>query len=197
MRFFCSQRFIYPYLNLSIFVMAVMAIDLGGTKLAAALFNENGDILISETVQLEKRKGNEVGNLILRQANLLLQKAIKENITVSSLGICIPGIAHAKTGTVWAPNIPGWEDYPLQEELKNGLTDKTIKIKIDSDRACYILAEVWKGNARGYSDVIFLSVGTGIGAGIMVNSQVLRGANDIGGAIGWMTLNKPDRKSVV
>ena len=171
--------------------MAVMAIDLGGTKLAAALFNDNGDILVSETVQLDKRAGNEVGSLILRQANLLLQKAIKKNITVSSLGVCIPGIAHAKTGKVWAPNIPGWEDYPLLEELKNGLENKNIRIEIDSDRACYILAEVWKGNARDCSDVIFLSVGTGIGAGIIINNQVLRGANDIVGAIGWMALNKP------
>ncbi|MEP7373716.1 MAG: ROK family protein [Chitinophagaceae bacterium] len=171
--------------------MAVIALDLGGTKLAAALFSEQGDMLISETVQLEKREGNEVGNLILSQANLLLQKAIRENIAVSSLGICIPGIAHAKTGKVWAPNIPGWEDYPLLEELKNGLENKNIGIKIDSDRACYILAEVWKGNACGNSDVIFLSVGTGIGAGIMINNEVLRGANDIGGAIGWMALSKP------
>lgn len=171
--------------------MPVLALDLGGTKLAAALFSDEGDILITETVQLKKRKGNEVGNLILQEANVLLQKAREKNIVVSSLGICVPGIAHAKTGTVWAPNIPGWKDYPLREELLNGLENKDIQIKIDSDRACYILAEVWKGNARGYSDVIFLNVGTGIGAGIMINNQLLRGANDIGGAVGWMTLNKP------
>src|SRR5688500_12414415 len=171
--------------------MPVIALDLGGTKLAAALFSDEGDLLITETMQLEKRKGNEVGKLILRQANHILQKAVEKNIMVSSLGICVPGIAHAKTGTVWAPNIPGWEDYLLLKELQNGLENKNINIKIDSDRACYILAESWKGNARGYSDVIFLSVGTGVGAGIMINNQVLRGTNDIGGAIGWMALNKP------
>lgn len=171
--------------------MPVLALDLGGTKLAAALFSDEGDILITETVQLEKRKGNEVGKLILQQANLILQKAVEKNIMVSSLGICVPGIAHAKTGTVWAPNIPGWGDYPLLKELQNGLENKNIQIKLDSDRACYILAESWKGNSRGYSNVIFLSVGTGIGAGIMINNQVLRGTNDIGGAIGWMALNKP------
>ena len=170
--------------------MPAIALDLGGTKLTAALFSDEGEILITETAQLEKRKGNEVGKLILRQANHILLKAVEKNIMVSSLGICVPGIAHAKTGTVWAPNIPGWEDYPLLKELQNGLENKNIQIKIDSDRACYILAEVWKGNARGYTDVIFLSVGTGIGAGIMINNQVLRGANDIGGAIGWMALNK-------
>ena len=177
--------------------MPVIALDLGGTKLAAALFNDEGDILFSKKVNLEKRKGREVGSLILQQINLLLQNAIEKNIIVSSLGICVPGIAHAKTGRVWAPNIPGWEDYPLEEELQHGLGNKNIAIKIDSDRACYILAEVWKGNARGYSDVIFLSVGTGIGAGIIINNEVLRGANDIGGAIGWMVLNNPFDKKYI
>jgi glucokinase len=81
----------------------------------------------------------------------------------------------------------------LQKELGN----KNISIKIDSDRACYILAEVWKGNARGFSDVIFLGIGTGIGAGILVNNEVLRGAHDIGGAIGWMALNKPFDKKFI
>ena len=187
---FCGQRFISTYLNLLIFFMAVIALDLGGTKLAAALFNETGEILFRETVQLEQREGKEVGSLILHEVNHLLKQAKKENIPVSSLGICVPGIAHAKTGTVWAPNIPGWEDYPLRDELQNGLETKNVRIKIDSDRACYILAEVWKGNAQGFSDVIFLSVGTGIGAGIIIENKVLRGAQDIGGAIGWMALNR-------
>ncbi|MGK2862888.1 MAG: ROK family protein, partial [Chitinophagaceae bacterium] len=172
--------------------MAVIAIDLGGTKSAAALFSGTGEILMRETMQLEKRKGAEVGRMIVDQVNHLLHKAKQENINISSLGICVPGIVHTKTGRVWAPNIPGWEDYPLLQELQKELAYKNIKIHIDSDRACYILAEVWKGNARGCSDVIFLSVGTGIGAGILVNNNVLRGTGDIAGAIGWMALSKPN-----
>jgi glucokinase len=171
--------------------MAVIALDLGGTKLAAALFSDNGNILFSQTLPLEKRKGNEVGDLILEQAHHFFKKAAEEKIVTSSLGICIPGIAYAKTGRVWAPNIEGWNDYPLLDELQKKLKNKKIKIKIDSDRACYMLGEVWKGNARGCSDAIFLSVGTGIGAGIIANNRVLRGANDIAGAIGWMGLSKP------
>lgn len=169
--------------------MAVIALDLGGTKLAAAIISEGGDILFSETVLLEKRVGVEVGQMISQQARLFVQKAKSENIVVSSIGVCVPGIAHAKTGRVWAPNIPGWDDYPLVEELKSNTDDNNICIKLDSDRACYILAETWKGNARGCSDAIFLGVGTGIGAGILVNGQVLRGAHDIGGAIGWLALH--------
>ncbi len=171
--------------------MAVIALDLGGTKLAAALFSDNGAILTRETTHLKKVEGPGVGTLILQQAHSILQRAKEKNITVTALGICVPGIVHPKTGTAWAPNIPGWDDYPLLEELENGLADHDIKIRMDSDRACYILGEVWKGNAAGHSDVIFFSAGTGIGAGILANNEVLRGAHDIAGAIGWMALNRP------
>lgn len=171
--------------------MAVIALDLGGTKLAAALFSDKGDILFKASRSLDRKIGTEVGKLIYQEANEILHNAEKMNESVSAIGICVPGIAHARTGRVWAPNIPGWNDYPLLEELKQSIHNKKIKIKIDSDRACYILGETWKGNARGCNDAIFLSVGTGIGAGILINNEVLRGSSDIAGAIGWMALDKP------
>jgi glucokinase len=177
--------------------MPVIAIDLGGTKLASALINNEGETIITETQLLGNRKGREVSDLILEQANKLLKKAGEKNLHISSLGICVPGISYSKTKKVWAPNIPGWNDFPLADELEKNLKDKNIKIRIDSDRACYILGEVWQGNAKGCSDAIFLSVGTGIGAGILVNNEVLRGSNDIAGAIGWMSLEKPFDKKFI
>lgn len=171
--------------------MPVIAFDLGGTKLATAIFSNEGDMLFSETLLLADRKGKEVSDLIIHQVNLLLKKASADNLTVTAIGICVPGIAYAKTGKVWAPNIEGWDAYPLLDDLQKGIADKNLIIKIDSDRACYILGEVWKGNARDCSDAIFLSVGTGIGAGIIANNQVLRGAGDIAGAVGWLALSKP------
>jgi len=177
--------------------MSVIALDLGGTKLAAALFNSNGDILFKSYHSLDKSQGEEVGQLISATANEMLDTAKATKEVVAAIGICVPGIAHAKTGKVWAPNIPGWDDYSLLEELRRSINDNTIKIKIDSDRACYILGEVWKGNARNCSDAIFLSVGTGIGAGILVNNEVLRGSNDIAGAIGWMGLDRPFKEKYI
>lgn len=177
--------------------MAVIALDLGGTKLAAALFSDDGDILFKTNSALDKRQGAEVGKLISQQVNEILNKSGETNKTVSAIGICVPGIAHAKTGKVWAPNIPGWDDYPLLEDLQQSVNNKKIEIKIDSDRACYILGEVWKGNAHGCSDAIFLSVGTGIGAGILINNEVLRGSNDIAGAIGWMALDRPFKEKYI
>ena len=171
--------------------MPVIAFDLGGTKLAGALFSDEGEMIYTHTTALEKRKGSEVGELILQQANSLLNKAHGLRIAVRSMGICVPGIAYAKSGKVWAPNIPGWGNYPLLDELQNGINDKNVSIKIDSDRSAYILGELWKGNAKGCNDAIFISVGTGIGAGILVNGEVLRGSGDIAGAIGWLGLSKP------
>jgi glucokinase len=177
--------------------MSAIALDLGGTKLAAALFTSRGDIVFKSHYALGKREGKEVGQLIANTANEILARAGTINEKVDAIGLCVPGIAHAKTGTVWAPNIPGWYDYPLLEELQNSIDDKNIRIKIDSDRACYILGEAWKGNAKGCSDAIFLSVGTGIGAGILVNNEVLRGSHDIAGAIGWMGLDRPFKEKYI
>ena len=177
--------------------MAVIALDLGGTKLAAALFNNNGDILSKTNHRLDQRQGREVGELISGSLMELLREAETKKEQVSAIGICVPGIAHVRTGKVWAPNIPGWDDYPLLEELQRLVKDKKVKVKIDSDRACYILGEVWKGNATGCNDAIFLSVGTGIGAGILINNHVLRGSNDIAGAIGWMALDRPFKEKYI
>lgn len=171
--------------------MAVIGLDLGGTKLAAAIFDAAGTILFQTTVPLEKRHGKEVGSLITSTLSELLNHSESNSIEISAVGICIPGISWHKTGKVWAPNIPGWDDYPLKDEITKSLNGRNIEVKIDSDRACYILGEVWKGAASGCSDAIFLAVGTGIGAGILVNGQILRGSNDIAGAIGWLALDKP------
>src|SRR5690348_2706154 len=99
--------------------MIVLAIDLGGTKLSLAVFDEKGLVLYKETTALNHRRGNEVGQLITSSIKKLLLYQNKKGNTIHSIGIAVPGISRKKSGTVWAPNIPGWEDYPLLEEIKN------------------------------------------------------------------------------
>jgi glucokinase len=175
--------------------MALLAFDLGGTKLATAVFNEQGNILFREITHLEKRKGNEVAELITGTFCSIPDAIRLSGDEIQSIGISVPGIYRSKTGTVWAPNIPGWDDYPLLDEVKK--VAGNIPVTIDSDRACYILGEVWKGNAKECRDAIFLAVGTGIGAGIMIEGNVLRGAHDIAGAIGWMALDRPFKEEYI
>jgi glucokinase len=168
--------------------MTVLGIDLGGTKLALAVFSEQGSLVREETAMLAGRTGSDVGAIICEHVSKFLteQKAGDE---ICSIGACVPGISYRDTGRVWAPNIPGWDDYPLRDELQRVV--KGIPVSVDSDRACYILGESWKGNAKGCRDAIYLAVGTGIGAGILVDGKVLRGAHDIAGAVGWMALDRP------
>lgn len=169
--------------------MALLGIDLGGTKLAVAIFSDDGVLLSHDKYMLDDREGEEVGSLITGKVRECLQRNESEGSRISSIGISIPGIYRSSKGTVWAPNIPGWTDYPLLDRVK--AVSGSIPVTIDSDRACYILGEQWQGNARGCKDAIFLAVGTGIGAGIIANGSVLRGAHDIAGAIGWMALKQP------
>jgi glucokinase len=163
--------------------MTALGIDLGGTKLSFAVFSQQGDIIYKNTVAVEKRSGKETGDLIVQES-----KKIISTHNVQSVGIAVPGIYRRKTGTVWAPNIKGWDDYPLLQQMQ---TSGNIPVTIDSDRACYILGESWKGNAKGCSNAIYLAVGTGIGAGILIDGKILRGAHDIAGAIGWLALEQP------
>lgn len=165
----------------------IIGLDLGGTKLAEALFSVDGEILHRDVHELEGRKGNDVGLLISQRLGAVLEQAGSE---VEAVGISVPGIYFKDQGTVWAPNIPGWESYPLLPELQNVAGSK-VKVVIDSDRACYILGEVWQGAAQGVRDAIFIAVGTGIGAGILTDGKILRGAHDISGAIGWLALDRP------
>lgn len=168
--------------------MSLLGVDLGGTKLAVTQFSFEGDILQTQHVPLERRTGRQVGELVTTSITRILEST-KQSNSVQAIGISVPGISRAKTGTVWAPNIPGWDDYPLLNEVRAISGD--IPVTVDSDRACSILGEIWKGKAGGCDDAIFLAVGTGIGAGIIANGVVLRGAHDIAGAVGWMALDQP------
>ncbi|ANH83024.1 hypothetical protein A8C56_20365 [Niabella ginsenosidivorans] len=167
--------------------MAVIGLDLGGTKLAVALFTEEGSLLYKERVPLTLLQGEATGALIADRITALKNRFPETAIT--GAGICVPGIYYAKTGNVWCPNIKGWENYPLGKRLSEACG--AMPIVIDSDRACYILGEAWKGTAKGCNNAIYLSVGTGIGAGILSGGAVVRGQHDIAGAIGWMALAQP------
>ena len=177
--------------------MAVIALDLGGTKLAGAILTRRGKMLYQTAVPLARRRGRAVGELIVTEINNLLAFARSKRLKVSSVGVAVPGIVNPRSGRVWAPNIQGWRSYPLQRQIEATTSSPAIRVVIDSDRACSILGEAWQGAARGCRHAIFLSVGTGIGAGILVDGKVLRGANDIAGAIGWLALDRPFRREYV
>jgi glucokinase len=164
-----------------------IGIDLGGTKCAGAVISIDGIILHKSVEKIAGLKNDMVSN----QIHLLITKltdTMDRPSQLTGIGISIPGISYQDKGTVWAPNIPGWDNYPLIQDLKDKLGEK-LTIHIDSDRACSIGGEVWLGAAKGVRNAIFLAFGTGIGAGLLIDGRILRGKDDIAGSIGWLALD--------
>lgn len=172
---------------------SAIGLDLGGTKIAAAVFRSQGELTHHEAIALDARTGRDVGTLLVERVRVLLEAAERDGEPATGVGIAVPGIYRAATETVWAPNIPGWEDYPLLAEVRAALPEGVL-VRMDSDRACAILGETWRGGAAGARNAVFLVVGTGIGAGILVDGRIVRGTGDAAGAIGWLALDRPYRQ---
>lgn len=167
--------------------MTVIGLDLGGTHVAGAVFDANGQVTAEDTVPLDGRGGGDVGSLVVACLNRLLAKSPD----IDAVGISVPGVSHAKTGRVSAPRIAGWSDYPLRDEIRASLSYESVPVIVESDRSCGMMGEAWRGAARGCRNAVYLSVGPGIGAGILVDGRILRGAHDLAGAIGWMAVDRP------
>lgn len=174
--------------------MHLIGIDLGGTKISGAVFNESGHLFHKESALLSGRRGNEVAGLLCELILKLLERAHADGLIIESMGVAVPGIYFTASGKVWAPNIPGWDEFPLKQKIQEELGANPLKITIESDRSCYILGEVWQGAASGCRDAIFLAIGTGIGAGIISGGNLIHGSKDIAGALGWMALSAPYQK---
>jgi glucokinase len=171
--------------------LAAIAVDLQSSRVTCAAVSKSGLILEKETIDINNLGGTEVSQLIQQRMKKIIVNFIDKPIQIKSAGIGVPGIYFSKTGEVWAPNIPGWQNYNLKKDMNNFLIEHKILVKIASKRTCDILGERWLGAAKKSRNAIFLSVGTGIGAGIMMDGKILHGFNDGAGAAGWMTFNPP------
>jgi len=172
------------------------AVDVGGTKIASALFTREGDISAGEKVAIDKAGGDAAAAQVRDEIAKLDEAARRDGGRLAAVGICVPGIAYSASGRVWAPNIPGWDQYPLLDKIRGHVPKgrvPTVPIVLESDRSAYVAGEAWRGAASGARDAVFLAVGTGIGAGIISGGQILHGHEDIAGAVGWFGLD-PDFK---
>ncbi len=172
--------------------MPVIALDLGGTKLALAVITAKGEMLLQREFLLNKSAA--IFPAIREAIQVIKEEASILNIPIEAMGICIPGIYDEAKKTVWAPNIPGWENYPLYDEIKKLIGEAALVI--ESDRTCYIMGEHWQGAAKGCTDAIYLAIGTGIGAGILCDGKIIKGAKGIGGAVGWMVINTDEPATI-
>lgn len=161
----------------------VLAIDIGGTKVSVAVVDSEGRILAQRKASVQRGGADAL-------AKQIAELATEIDANAGAAGAIVPGIYFAQTGNVWVPNLWGQAQVPFRKALESALG---MPVHVESDRAGYVLGERWLGAARGLQDVVFLAVGTGIGAGIISGGRLLRGVGDIAGAVGWFALQKDHR----
>jgi glucokinase len=165
-----------------------VGVDVGGTKIAAAVVDSEGEVHGRMRLRTERHDRDRAVEQVAEAAREAVSSAGIPWDRIAAVGIDVPGISYPASGEVWAPNLPGWDHIPLHMWLEGRLP---VPVVVDSDRSAYVLGEQWMGAARGLRDVIFVAVGTGIGAGIISGGRLCRGAQGIAGAVGWFALN-PD-----
>jgi glucokinase len=161
----------------------VLAVDLGGTKLAVALATREGKLIDRKSVNVAADSPRSpVKQIIATAREFAGAKQVRK--LLAGVGVAVPGLVR-KDGTVWAPNLPGWNRMPLAHRLKSALG---VPVVVESDRNAAVLGESWRGAACGKNDAIVLMLGTGIGAGILSGGRLLRGAHELSGCAGWMVV---------
>jgi glucokinase len=164
-----------------------LAIDLGGTKCSAAVIDWRGKILSRRTVPVDV---SSPSGPLLQVVQLAKELAggMKPAEAYVGAAVAVPGLVR-RSGAVWAPNLPGWERMPLAKRLTRALG---LPVNVESDRNAAVLGECWVGAAKGKSDAIVLMIGTGIGAGILSGGSIIRGAHELSGCAGWLTVTRED-----
>ena len=159
--------------------MRTVGVDVGGTKcLAVAL--EAGRIID------ERRVPTPVGEPAVLDAVAGVVAAVAGTAELRGVGIGVPGFVDRDGMLRFAPNLPGVVDFPIRAELEARLG---TPVRADNDATCAAWGERQLGAAQGYDDVILVTLGTGIGGGIVAGGSLLRGANGFGGEIGHMVIN--------
>ncbi len=168
-----------------------IGIDVGGTNVKIALVDKSGKIIYSNSVPTYAKMGYEYTVNNIKQA---IKDLMKETNTtakdIDGIGFDFPGQVDYKTGVVkLAPNIPGWVNVPIAQMIEE---EFHIPTRIDNDVRCAALGEMKFGAGQGCENFVCITVGTGIGSGLVINGQLVRGASNAAGEIGHIKLQMKD-----
>lgn len=167
----------------------IVAVDLGGTNLKLALIDSKYKIIDRCSLSTKKfRKKEDLISAIVNSVNNIIagNSLVRKNIL--GVGLGLPGPVDIKRGIVhFLPNIPGWKEVNLQKILKKRLK---LPVFIDNDANLMCLAEQRLGAAKGLRNVVCLTLGTGVGGGIIIEDRLYRGSNFAAGEIGHMPINE-------
>ena len=165
----------------------VIGIDIGGTKLATVVADSTGHILSKVRKPTLAEKGPEYAlQLLFDMVHETVELAGLATEKIAAIGVSCGGPLDTKTGVVYSPpNLPGWDALPLKAKLES---EFQIPVTIENDANASALAEFRFGGGRGYNALLYMTMSTGIGGGIVINGQIYHGANDSAGEVGHQIL---------
>jgi glucokinase len=177
----------------------VIGVDLGGTNIVVGVLpmdGGTGDVLALKSEPTEAQRG---AKYVVDKMVLLIEEARADVVAqfggtrsdFAGIGIGAPGPLHRPSGTViQSPNL-GWRNFPLRDLVSNAVNLPAV---LDNDANCATYGEWWLGAGRNVNTLIGLTLGTGIGGGIVLNGEIFHGVSDAAGEIGHMTIEANGRK---
>jgi glucokinase len=163
-----------------------LAVDIGGTKILTALVRDDGMVMTRSRADTPGEVEPVIGAIVGTVEKVLAAgTAPREQIVAAGVGA--PGPMNPKTGVVYEPpNVKGWHDVPLGALLTERLG---MRVFVENDANAAAVAEWWVGAGRGVSDLIYVTVSTGIGGGIIIGDRLLHGVSGTAGEVGHMTID--------
>jgi glucokinase len=168
-----------------------IGVDLGGTNLRIAAVSNQGQLL--EKVSLETKVIVGRDHVIHEMCDAIQRLSAKylQSGKLLGAGIGIPGIIDMQTGMLRkSANLPGWEDYPVRAEIERRLKARVV---LENDANAAALGEQWLGAARGVPNMAVVTLGTGIGGGIVLAGKIWHGMNGMAGEFGHVTVEPEGR----
>jgi glucokinase len=162
----------------------VWALDIGGTKLAAAVVDRSGSVLSEDRAPTDGRGGAE--SLFGSVVTLLGSVAGTAGVSPAAIGVGCGGPMSAAGLTVSPLNIPAWREFPLRDRLSAHFG---VPVAVDNDAKALALGEGWRGSAQGARDYLAMVVSTGVGGGIVLDGRLLDGGAGNAGHIGHVIVD--------
>ena len=169
----------------------VLGVDIGANKVLVLAADLNGAVVATERRRVGGAEDAEsVLREVRRAVRSVLASARLRRDRLKAVGVGTPGVVDPVTGSVsLAPQLPGWEGIKLAGRLRSAFP---CPVLVDNEVHLSVLAERWRGAAQGVDDAVYLQLGVGIGAGILIRGELYRGAAGAAGEIGYLPLPNGD-----
>ena len=160
-----------------------IGVDIGGTNVKAGVVDENAQLVAHVSLKTKAKDGYQSVLKTVKQAIEQATELSGEPIErIKTIGIGCPGSMDSENGVVLYSNNLGWKNAPLAKDLSEYFTGKRIILENDANAAAY--GEYLAGAAKGATNAVVLTLGTGVGAGVIINGEIYKGSNNAGGEIG-------------